>query len=170
VLAPQPTASDDEARRRLRSKIDELKGLISEGNKERTELRRALAQHTSTLAKEDVPPPKDATEDDHFERDLPEGPSVRGVKIPTFAKAASEAIRELPARVARDTLAIIAGVASGGAAAWREVKQLERVSPPLLSARVGIHYRVLFRANDAELDVLEVVHRQGLDAVIRRYA
>jgi hypothetical protein len=169
--APRSPAEEDE-RRRLRGKIDELKGLISEGNRERTELRRALAERTSALAKEDEERPKDTdtTEDTRFERDLPDGPGVRAVTVPTFAKAAAGAVRELPARVARDALALIAELAGGAASAWRGVKQLERVSPPLLSARVGIHYRVLFRTTDVELEVLEVVHRQGLDAVIRRYA
>jgi hypothetical protein len=164
--------SEEDERRRLRAKVDELKGLVSEGNKERGMLRQELAQRSTAIAKQEPMNVGDATPArDPLERDLPDdAPSIRGVAVPSFAKGAGEALRELPSRVARDALRLVAALAAGDATVWREVKQLERVAPPLLSARVGIHHRVLFRATGGGLDVLEIVHRQGLDATIRRYA
>ena len=43
------------------------------------------------------------------------------------------------------------------------------VSPrQVLVARIGIHHRMLFRADDSYLEVLDVVAREGLDLALKR--
>jgi hypothetical protein len=162
-----PTAADDEERRRLRTKIDELKGQIAEGNRERGELRKELAQKseatTATAADEEE-------EEEPDIEGIPADVRVRGVAIPRFAKNASEAFRDAPARIARDALLIVAELAAGDAAAWGEVKQLEKARTPVFSARVGIHYRMLFRTDAAGMEVLELFHRKNLESTVKRYA
>jgi hypothetical protein len=51
--------------------------------------------------------------------------------------------------------------------AWREVKRMLHV-PGYYSVRVGIHHRVLFHLDDRVLQVDDVIHRQDLDATVRR--
>jgi Txe/YoeB family toxin of Txe-Axe toxin-antitoxin module len=71
--------------------------------------------------------------------------------------------------VARRALAVVASLASADAAAWRQIKRMASAVDPLLSGRIGIHHRVLFRVADGELAVLSVVHRKDLESAIRRY-
>ena len=40
--------------------------------------------------------------------------------------------------------------------------------PGYLSVRVGIHYRVIFHVDGPALRVDDVIHRQDLDATVRR--
>lgn len=168
------SAADDEERRRLRMKIDELKGHIAEGNKERSELRKELAQRAEAGPASGEPTRDDRDDEEDEAPESGEGIAVdarvRGVAVPRFAKAAAEALREVPARIARDALAAVAELAAGDAAAWREVKQLEKAQTPIFSARVGIHYRMLFRTDAAGLEVLELFHRKNLESVVKRYA
>ncbi len=160
--------ADDEERRRLRTKIEEMKGRIAEGNKERADLRKELAQRSEALVTAAAPadePEEEAEEDDG----APVDARVRGVAIPRFARSAADAFREVPARVARDALLAVSELAAGDAAAWREVKQLEKVAAPVFSARIGIHYRLLFRVDAAGLEVLELFHRKNLESTVKRY-
>jgi hypothetical protein len=94
---------------------------------------------------------------------------VRGVMVPHFERGAEAALRDLPARVVRDALRVIADLCSGEGNVWREIKQLERISPPMYSARIGIHYRVLFRMEPGVLEVAEILAREGLLAGVRRH-
>jgi hypothetical protein len=89
--------------------------------------------------------------------------------VPRFEAAAEASLRDLPARVVRDTLRVVADLCSGEGSVWREIKQLERISSVMYSARVGIHYRLLFRMQPGVLEVTEVVAREGLLAAVRRF-
>jgi hypothetical protein len=89
--------------------------------------------------------------------------------VPRFERAAEASLRDLPARVVRDALRVIADLCSGEGSVWREIKQLERISPAMYSARIGIHYRVLFRMEPGVLEVAEIVAREGLLAAVRRF-
>ncbi|HEY8042183.1 MAG TPA: SEC-C metal-binding domain-containing protein [Polyangiaceae bacterium] len=165
-----PDADAEEKRRKLAERVAELKSLIAEGNAERAELRRKLAESSERArgpATPAVAPPQESASTG--ERDPDEAPRVRGVMVPRFARAAEASLRDLPARVVRDALRVVADLCSGEASALREVKQLERISPPMYSARIGIHYRVLFRMEPGVLDVAEVVAREGLLAAVRRF-
>jgi uncharacterized coiled-coil protein SlyX len=169
-----PPATWEGERNELRDRIAELKSLIADGNAERAQLRRQLAE-VSERAREETaaaaaPPAAEAPEGlSDGERAPDEAPRVRGVMVPRFEAAAEASLRDLPARVVRDTLRVVADLCSGEGSVWREIKQLERISSVMYSARVGIHYRLLFRMQPGVLEVTEVVAREGLLAAVRRF-
>jgi hypothetical protein len=166
-------ASWESERAELRDRLAELKSLIAAGNDERAELRRKLAEANERLEENAAvsgPAPVPVVEGaPDPERTPDEAPRVRGVMVPRFDRAAEAALRDLPARVVRDALRVIADLCSGEGNVWREIKQLERISPPMYSARIGIHYRVLFRMEPGVLDVAEILAREGLLAGVRRH-
>jgi hypothetical protein len=161
-------ALPDEERRRLAGKLDELKGLLAASNQERAELRRRvteLAEQAPRAAKPAEPAPGAAPEEDEESTpvDVPEG---RGVRIPRLSRNVEDALRAQSAAVAKDALQTITDLSIG---IFRGVKRLVKAKDPLYSARVGIHFRLLFRPSEGRLEVLELVHRQELEAVIKRY-
>jgi hypothetical protein len=169
TVASQPPAGDEAERRRLRAKVDELKQLLTERNDERTALRKQLAKVNDALVA-DSPDVERATEtDDADPADAATAEAPRSLLIPTFASSCRDDLRDLPALVARRALAVVASLASADAAAWRQIKHMASAVDPLLSGRIGIHHRVLFRVADGELAVLSVVHRKDLESAIRRY-
>jgi mRNA-degrading endonuclease RelE of RelBE toxin-antitoxin system len=166
--AQRPAEKDGEEldRARLAQKVSELKELLKESNLERQELRRALEEKQA--AAETVPALPAVTLpalDEVEEGDGLEAP--RNVLQPAFAKAASDALERLPKNVARDAMVEIGEVAAGVSTAWREVKRMLHV-PGYYSVRVGIHYRVIFHLDDRTLLVDDIIHRQDLDATVRR--
>jgi hypothetical protein len=167
--SPPPAAWESE-RSELRDRVAELKALIAEGNAERAQLRRQLSEVADRPRDERPVAPAAAPEvPSEGEHPLDEAPRVRGVMVPHFDRAAEASLRDLPARVVRDALRVIADLCSGEGNVWREIKQLERISPPMYSARIGIHYRVLFRMEPGTLEVAEIVAREGLLAAVRRF-
>jgi hypothetical protein len=160
-----PAAPDDE-RRRLASKLEELKALLAASNEERADLRKrvsALADQPATKPARPTPEQKPELEPGEDVDSAPEG---RGVRIPRFSKSVEDALRAQTVGVARDALQTIAEIATGS---FRGVKRLVKAKEPLYSARVGIHHRLLFRPSESRLEVLELVHRQELEAAIKRY-
>ncbi len=162
------TAPDDEERRRLRAKIDELKTLVAEGNDERRTLRaeverahkpREGAAHARTERREEAAP----KEDEGVNATRP-----RGVHLPIFGKDVERFLRDAPPRVAHDALVCVAELAAGDELRWSEVKQLARPSVVAYSGRIGIHYRVIFRLEPQRLLVDEIVHRKDLEGAVRR--
>jgi hypothetical protein len=167
--APGPSAADEEERRRLRARLSELKQLLAERNAERSTLRRQLAKMHETLAAEEQTAEHAAPPDgeEHAEGVPVEAP--RALLIPRFTASFEESLRELPPAVARNALVLIASLSSLESAAWRQVKRMVAASTPLLSCRIGIHHRALFRIEDGHLMVLSIFHRKDLDTAVRRY-
>ena len=167
--SPPPSGWESE-RGELRDRISELKSLIAEGNTERADLRRQLAERVDRpLAPAPVVAAAAPEASPDAERDPDEALRVRGMMVPRFERGAEASLRDLPARIVRDALRVIADLCSGEGSVWREIKQLERISPPMYSVRVGIHYRILFRMEPGELQVAEIVAREGLLAAVRRF-
>jgi len=170
VPAPAPAQSQDEAeRRRLRAKVDELKHLLTERNEERTTLRRQLAGVNDALAAgfpqvERTAEPEESDPGDEAAVDAP-----RTILIPSFAPSCDDELRGLPAAVARRAMVVVAALAGGDTAAWRQAKQMTSAAEPLFTCRVGIHHRVLFRIAGGALAVLCVVHRKDLEGAIKRH-
>ena len=88
----------------------------------------------------------------------------RRVLVPAFGRRASKAIADLPAETAEAVLVLVAELAAGRENAWIGVKRLRLRQ--VLSARAGIHYRVLFSVGDGVLDVTHVTHRRDLEQAI----
>ena len=120
---------DPEAVQRLRAKVDEYEGQIAEGNRERQTLRKQLADVSGRLTRTAAGPARAAGPEtppaDPEEQDVPR-PERLPVLVPTFAKAAEEALRA------------VAALAGGDAHARDQAKRLRRIAD-VWSARVGIH-------------------------------
>jgi hypothetical protein len=169
-MAPSPAAERE--RRALRDKIDELQAHIRERNEERAELRRQLADATEgkTGAPTAVPPPGqrvlgDADEDMEA---LPDRTGIRPVLLPRFGQTATAAFETIPRNVAANAMHTIGALAAGDAAAWRAVKQAMDMSRQVLMTRIGIHHRLVFRADEGALEILDLVPRESLLMVLKR--
>ncbi|MBK7399627.1 MAG: SEC-C domain-containing protein [Myxococcales bacterium] len=167
LRAASEEATDDDERRRLRAKVEELKTLVAEGNEERRAMRaevdRAQKSPRAERAKE---PEKAEVVEAKEEGDAASRP--RGVQVPVFGKDVERFLRDAPPRVAHDALVAIAELAAGDELRWGEVKQLARPNVVAYSGRIGIHYRVIFRLEPGRLLVDEIVHRKDLEAAVRR--
>ena len=165
------TSSTDieEEKRRLRTKVAELQRIVSEGQEERRNLRRSLASASTSAERSPPSPPSppnpptsdadEAAEEDHDES-TESVSRPRRVLIPTYQARAAKAIGELTGEVAESILMLVAELAAGREHAWRGVKRLR--TRDVLSARAGIHYRVLFEIDDRSLAVVSVTHRRDL--------
>lgn len=166
--APSPELSEE--RRRLKGKIDELQRIIGEGQEERRDLRRQLADRdedepaVSATAPKKEPEIDDESMLDGADVDLP-----RQILIPRYSDRASKVVLDLAADAAEGVLSTVAALAAGKPNAWGGVKKLAKVKG-FFSARAGIHHRVLFAIEDRTLDVLEVLHRKDLEQVVTRLA
>jgi hypothetical protein len=171
------TAADAEQRRRMKQKIEDLKSQIAEGNRERADLRKQLATASDELAPSSHSPADrgsatgaDETDEENDAADAAAAEEVgREVRVPAFAPSAAKGVGAAPPKVARDAIVLAAELAGGDAAAWRGCKRLLKPSPPVWSARVGIHFRLLFRPLDGRLDVLELIARKDFETVLKRY-
>jgi hypothetical protein len=176
---PAPQADLLEERRRLKAKIDELQRIIGEGQEERRELRRQLAQLQEEQEEDEAPllsakhqKASRAEEPDADPEGLHETGTVdapRGILVPRFSDRAAKALTDLAADAADGVLTVVSALAAGKPNAWGGVKQLTKVRT-VLSARAGIHHRVLFSVKERELEVLEVIHRRDLEQVVARLA
>ena len=159
----------------LDGRVRELEALIRAGNAERRELRKQL-DAAAAAPKVDEPSSRregprarrvtvEETDDDVGD-DIELG--TRPVTIPNFGRRAVDALADVPAAVAAETMRTIGTLAAGDGFTWRGVKQAKDMARPVLMARVGIHHRVLFRVEDGTLDVLDVITREQLLTTLKR--
>jgi hypothetical protein len=160
----QAAPVDDPARRALRDRIATLEAQIREGNEERLELRRLIED--APVTQRQARPARE--EPDELEGDDIADEPERGILIPTFSRAAAEALQDMPAHVAAEAMRTIGQLTAGDRAAWSRVKQAQDLRPPLLMARVGIHHRLLFRASEGRAELLELVTRESLMHTLKR--
>ena len=152
-----------ENRDALAAKIEELEGLIREGNAERRDLRKALA---ASQEGDDEAKPTAPTIEDEPGDSLPE--TTRGITIPRFDRRVTDALDEVPQAVAAEAMRTIGTLCAGDGFAWLGVKQAKDMAKQVLMARVGIHHRLLFRADAGMLDVLDLVTREQLLTTLKR--
>ncbi|MBN1605830.1 MAG: SEC-C domain-containing protein [Polyangiaceae bacterium] len=181
--AKAQSAELESERRRLKNKVEQLRGLLSHSQRERAELR----QRVSKLVQADADAPRpgagqpspserptavngDATDagaeaTDALELDDDTRFVPRRLLVPELTTRAKKSLLELPAHVGRAALALLAELGAGDEASWARVKRLHALEA-VRSARVGIHYRLLCRVEETELRVLDVVHRRELETAI----
>ncbi len=96
-------------------------------------------------------------------------PALWKTLVPSFKGAARDAVRAAPEHLARQALSVTAALAAGDRAAWSGIKRLRSV-PDVWSARIGLHYRLLFRLDTAQasLEVTAFIHRRDLESTIAR--
>lgn len=156
-------APDREAERRLRMKIEELQGLVREGNAERGELRRQLiAVNTGARGPESAEPTREDDEGDDIEA------GERQVAIPSLGRRFLDALDGVPQPVAAEAMRTIGGLAAGDHAAWRGVKAAKDMTRQVLMRRIGIHHRMLFRAEDGAIEVMDLITRENLLTTLKR--
>jgi hypothetical protein len=164
-----PSSSEDSgAVRRLQAKLGELKARIDEGNEERRELRRKLATASRTRSNTEERSSLTARPEADSDDGVPVEMAVRGVLVPRLSRRAEDALRAMPAHIAAESMRTLGSLSAGDRAAWHRVKQAKDMSFALLMARVGIHHRLLFRADDGVLEVLDLVTRESLDTTLKR--
>jgi hypothetical protein len=157
-------------RRALRDRLETLQAQIREQNEERAELRRKLAAGGTgdaparrVASAAPVPEPEVDEPDTGASADPP-----RRALVPRFARAAEDAVADVPAHVAAAAIRTVGDLAAGDTGAWRGVKQAQDLEPPLWMARVGIHHRLLFRSDGAHLEILDLVTREALMHALKR--
>jgi hypothetical protein len=150
-------------------RVEELEALIRAGNAERRELRKQLEAVASESSRREGPRARRVTME---ETDDDVGDAVelgtRGIAIPRFERRVLDALADVPAAVAAETMRTIGTLAAGDGFAWRSVKQAKDMVRPVLMARVGIHHRVLFRVEDGALDVIDLITREQLLTTLKR--
>jgi SEC-C motif len=164
-----PAEDLEREKERLRAKVEELQRIISQGQMERRELRQRLAASAkegpspsgSSAAVAKVHEGGDA---DGEPADVEAVHRPRRVLVPQFSPRASKALAALPPEVVEQVIVLAAELSSGRENTWAGVKRL-RVRQ-VLSARAGIHYRLLFSVGDGTLDVEHVTHRRDLEQAI----
>ncbi len=156
----------------LEDRVREREALIREGNAERRELRKQLetaAVSDEASSRREGPRARRLTveeTDDDVGDDIELG--ARNLTIPRFERRAIDALADVPATVAAEAMRTIGTLAAGDGFAWRGVKQAKDMTRPVLMARVGIHHRLLFRAEAGELAVLDVITREQLLTTLKR--
>jgi hypothetical protein len=168
VEALLPVAPDlVEEKKRLKSKIEELQRIIGDGQEERRELRRQIEERAEDEEPAMSAPEIEEEEDEEDDGDEAEMP--RGILIPRYAERAAKNVSDLATDAADGVLTLVAALAAGKPNAWSYVKNLTKARG-ILSARAGIHHRVLFTVKEKTLEVLEVLHRKDLEQAVTRLA
>jgi hypothetical protein len=164
--------------RRLRNKLHEAQQLVAEGNRERRRLRALLSERhrdvdsrqRSAAAASAAP---DATDGDAASDEdgdvVPAEERPRSILVPEFSATTRGKLTSLPREVARAALQLVGALAAGQRNAWSDVKRM-RIANRVRSARVGLHYRLLFTAEADTLRLLDLTHRRNLDEAVARLA
>lgn len=165
-LAAKPertvAAPDRDEERRLRMKIEELQGLVREGNSERGDLRRQLMAVNAAARDNEAPEATQEEEGDELES------SERQVAIPSLTRRFLDSLEGVPQTVAAEAMRTIGALAAGDQAAWRGIKAARDMKQQVLMRRIGIHHRLLFRAEARTLEVLDLITRENLLTTLKR--
>lgn len=143
-----------------------LQVLLRERNEDCQSLRReltAVQELQNRQPSTPMPSSADRTSPAELER------AARRALVPRVERAVVDAIERVPSHVAAEAMRILGGLAAGDTAAWRSIKQAQDLVEPIYMARIGIHYRLLMRVDDRELVALELVQRERLDLMLKRY-
>ena len=150
----------------LDGRIEELEGLIREGQAERRDLRKQLEVAAEKKPSDAETRRRVVDEADEGVDDLPV--AARGITLPRFDRKFTDSIADVPGPVASEAMRTIGTLSAGDGFAWRSVKQAKDMVRPLLMARVGIHHRLLFRCDDGILDVMDLITRETLLTTLKR--
>lgn len=171
-LASERTKPAAELRRQektteLDGRIEELEGLIREGQSERRDLRKQLEVAAEKKPASDAEARRRVVDEgDEGVDDLPV--AARGITLPRFDRKFTDSLADVPGPVASEAMRTIGTLSAGDGFAWKAVKQAKDMVRPLLMSRVGIHHRLLFRCDDGILDVMDLITRETLLTTLKR--
>lgn len=154
---------------KLKERNEKLEAVIEEGKEERRQLREeleALREAQAAAPSEPRAEEGPAEAEDPAEGDAIPALASRPTLLPVFSDVAARRLAEADRTLARTSLRVVLGLASGDPSVWGQAKRLQ--ARDVMSARAGIHYRVLFRVTDTRLDVLTIINRKELDATLRK--
>jgi hypothetical protein len=170
-LRPQVAEADDGNREKvlhhLRSKVDDLKGEISEQQEQRRQLRRQLAAEKQKLAALS-PPDSQSSATLSTEQTAPVEPAGK-LMVPEYTDAFRRSCESLPGALAAKAILAAGRFAAHERAIWRHTRSLERL-PEHYRIRIGQDYRMILRWLPGKLlRILDVIPRQDLESWIRRH-
>ena len=157
----------------LKERVARLKGELNQRHAERNQLKRQLEreQKRADLLEAERRSSTDTTSEGQAE-DEPGAPELEAssgpipFRFPVLTKRFRTSLQRMPESTKRRTVILVSRIAAGDQAAFRGTRRLE-VERTLWRRRVGRDYRMLFRLTDEELEVLDIVHRQGLERAVR---
>ncbi len=165
---PVSKVTEDPALKEMRRKVDELKSALNERHHERNDLRRELQKaHTDleTLKQNGAPVVANETDapDHEVELLLPQAaPEVHPVRLIEFPKSFQHTLAGFPRHVARAAMIMTGRLAAGDPAAFVGALRLKAV-PNVMRQRIGSDYRLLFRLQADQLQVIDLINRKDLD-------
>ena len=156
----------------LKERVARLKGELNQRHAERNQLKRQLEreQKRADLLEAERRSSTDAPSEGEAE-DEPDAPELEAsgpipFRFPVLTKRFRTSLQHMPESTKRRTVVLVSRIAAGDQAAFRGTRRLE-VDRTLWRRRVGRDYRMLFRLTDEELEVLDIVPRQGFERAVR---
>ena len=156
----------------LRERVARLKGELNQRHAERNQLKRQLEreQKRADLLEAERRSSTDTTSEGQAE-DEPGAPELEAsgplpFRFPVLTKRFRTSLQHMPDSTKRRTVVLVSRIAAGDQAAIRGTRRLQ-VDRTIWRRRVGRDYRMLFRLTDDELQVLDIVPRQGLERAVR---
>ncbi len=158
----------------LKERVTRLKGELNQRHAERNQLKRQLEreQKRADLLEAERQSSTDTTsegqDEDEDELDAPELEASGPIpfRFPVLTKRFRTSLQRMPESTKRRTVILVSRIAAGDQAAFRGTRRLG-VDRTLWRRRVGRDYRMLFRLTDEELEVLDIVPRQGFERAVR---
>ncbi len=167
--AQRATPPPDAETRRYQVKVKELEALVREKNEQLATTRRALAAMPASV-QPPVAAPAGVVLPDSDDDGMDVGGPVavpRQILITRFGPRAADAFAEVPRHVAAAAARTVGALAAGDAGPWGNVKPAKDMPRHVLMSRIGIHHRLLFRVDDGELAVLDLVSREELMTTLK---
>ena len=173
VQPPEGSHEPSEARvAELKERVARMKGELNQRHAERNQLKRQLEreQKRADLLEAEHRKSADTTPEGQSE-DEPGAPELEAsgslpFRFPVLTKRFRASLHHIPDPTKRRTVVLVSRIAAGDPAAIRGTRRLE-VDRTIWRRRVGRDYRMLFRLTDEELEVLDIVHRQGFERAVR---
>jgi hypothetical protein len=164
----QPSRSEQE-RRTSKEKIERLEALVREKNDQLAESRRALAVTSAPTPVATNTSVGTDSDDDEDGLEEAQDAAPRVVLVARYTPKAAAALAAVPRNVGSIAARAVGALAAGDEGPWRGVKQAKDMPRQVLMARIGIHYRLLFRCDAVdELEVLDLVTREDLMLTLKR--
>jgi hypothetical protein len=172
IQTKEPSMPDDRVAE-LKDRVAALKSELSQRHSERNQLRRQLDRTATRLEaleaeRRDHGSPGeregDVEEPDEL-AEIPAGPLP--LRIPVFSKRFRSSLEKAPEPTRRRAVVIASRIAAGDASALRGACRLQS-DRDLYRQRIGRDYRLLFRLQDEELEVIELAPRRELERILGR--
>lgn len=160
----------------LKERVARLKGELNQRHGERNQLKRQLEreQKRADSLEAERRSSANTTSEGQAEGQADDEPGAPELetsgslpfRFPVLSKRFRNSLEHMPDVTKRRTVVLLSRIAAGDQAAIRGTRRLE-ADRTIWRRRVGRDYRMLFRLTDDELQVLDIVHRQGLERAVR---